>query len=129
MKSKGLIVKWGMVAGMGEGETAPMTFSHEDPAKARALAGMLRTRWRKTFNELCNIVNVKSHLWIVKVTTEMDYTNPRTGAVTTEKIDSVFKVRRTLLDATDLLDAVQLEDSSDRTKTLRARRITCYCKD
>lgn len=129
MKSKGLIVKWGMDATMKEGETAPMTFGHENPAKARALASCLRTRWKKTFNDLCNIVNVKPHHWIVVAVTDMDYTNKRTGRVTTERIKSTFHYYGTLLDATDTLDKVQLEDSSDRTKKLRSRKITCYCKD
>lgn len=129
MKTKGLIVKWALDMSAEENSTSPMTFSHENPHKARVLGAKLRTRWRHTFNELCDALHNQRNDWVIVIETDMDYTNPRTGNVTTERIKSTFRLNRsTLYDCTDAMDKVQREDMADRTKTMSARRITCYCK-
>lgn len=129
MKSKGLIVEWSLDLSAEEGSTSPMVFNHENPHKARVLGHMLRTRWRKTFNELCGVLHNQRNDWVIVIETDMDYTNPRTGKVTTERIKSTFRLNRsTLYDCTELMDKVQRDDMADRTKTMSGRTIRCYCK-
>lgn len=129
MKSKGLIVMWELDLTSEENSTSPMTFGHEVPHKAKLLAHWLRTRWRKTFNELCDVLHCQKNDWIIVTETDMDFTNKRTKIVTRETITSTFRLNKsTLYDCTDLMDKVQREDMADTTKVLAGRRIRCYCK-
>lgn len=129
MKPKGLIVKWDQPPGMKEGESVAMTFGHEKSAKARALRQMLAARATKTTNWLADVVHVQCHHWKIVIITELDYTNPRTGEVTTERIKSIFDDIGTLGALSDRMMQVQAEDNPNSVKTLRSRTITCYCKD
>lgn len=128
MNPKGLIVKWELDLSAEENSTSPMTFDHENKHKARVLGQKLRTRWRKTFGELCDALHRQRHDWVIVIETDLDYTNPRTGKVTTEKVQSSFRMRGTLYDCTEAMDAVQREDMADSTKVMTGRRIRCYCK-
>lgn len=126
-KSKGLIVHWPDVP---EGQTAPMQFGHEVGKQAANMSRSFNANFKQTYSKVCKIVS-KPHRWVVRVTTHMDYTNPKTGAVTTEKIKSVIKPtsRCTLQQLTDHIADVQREDMSCSVKKFSGRTIECFCKD
>ncbi len=150
-KSKGLIVHWPDVA---EGETAPMQFGHEVGKQAANMRRSFNTNFRGTYNRVCKITS-KKHRWIIRIVTALDYTNPKTGVVTTEYIKSVLDPREVLLDANgepvldgggntiptgrpfrgplnslaSYIEEVQREDMTTPVKKFAGRTIECFCKD
>ena len=86
---------------------------------------------RATHARIVQITNKNRHTWIVRVETHMDYTNKRTGAVTTEIIKSVIKTKAkcTLFELAGEIERVQIEDMKDCTKKISRRTIECFCKD
>lgn len=126
-KSKGLIVHWPDVP---EGKTAPMQFGHEVGNQARNMTRSFNANFKQTYNRVCKIVS-RPHRWVIRVTTAMDYTNPKTGLVTTEYIKSVIKpsTRCTLQQLAPHIESVQIEDMTSSVKTISGRTIECFCKD
>ena len=127
-KSKGLVVHWPDVP---EGESAPMQFGHEVGKQALAMRTSFNSNFRGTYDRVCKIVNGKRHKWVIRVITALDYTNPKTGQVTTEKIKSIIKPDRkcTLSELTDYIADVQREDMTCSVKKFAGRTIECFCKD
>ena len=128
IKSNGLIVEWPDVR---EGETAPMLFRHESPAQNKVLIAELNRNFAGAYNCIASIVNGKRHSWIIRVVTSLDYTNPKTGAVTTERVKSVIKPsgKCTLNELADHIEAVQRDDMACSVKKFAGRTIECFCKD
>jgi hypothetical protein len=126
-KSKGLIVHWPDVA---EGETAPMQFGHEVGKQAANMRRSFNTNFRGTYNRVCKITS-KKHRWIIRIVTALDYTNPKTGAVTTELIKSIITPtsKCTLNDLAIEIEKVQREDMTTPVKKFAGRTIECFCKD
>ena len=128
IKSKGLIVEWPDVR---EGETAPMLFRHESPAQNKVLISELNRNFAGAYNRIASIVNGKRHTWIIRVVTSLDYTNPKTGVVTTERVKSVIKPssKCTLNELAEHIEAVQRDDMTCSVKKFAGRTIECFCKD
>lgn len=87
-RSKGLIVYWPNTT---EGESAPMQFGREVGKQAANMRQSFRGNFRGTYNRACKIVSQK-HKWVIRVVTALDYTNPKTGLITTEYINRVGNV-------------------------------------
>jgi len=128
IKSKGLIVYW---PDPEEGQTASMQFGHEDGRQREVMRQSFIKSPKATHGRVVQITNKKRHTWIIRVCTHMDYTNKRTGSVTTEIINSVIKPKTkcTLFELAKEIEKVQLEDMSDCTKKISKRTIECFCKD
>lgn len=126
-KSKGLIVYWPDVA---EGESTSMQFGHEVGNQAANMRRSFHANFRGTYNRVCKITSQK-HAWVIRVVTALDYTNPKTGAVTTEYIKSIIKptTRCTLNDLAVEIEKVQREDMSTSVKKFAGRTIECFCRD
>lgn len=128
IRSKGLIVYW---PDPEEGQTASMQFGHEDKRQQEVMRQSFIKSPKLTHRRVVQITNKKRHTWIIRVLTHMDYTNKRTGSVTTEITNSVLKpkAKRTLFELAKEIEKVQIEDMSDCTKKISKRTIECFCKD
>ena len=126
-RSKGLIVRWPDAA---EGESAPMQFGHEVGKQAANMRQSFRGNFRGTYNRACKIVSQK-HKWVIRVVTALDYTNPKTGLITTEYIKSIINPtsKCTLIDLAVEIEKVQRDDMATPVKTFAGRTIECFCKD